>query len=553
MKKLVLLPILLIMLVIPGCGAEGDPIFPVYSDDILPGVPDATIGSEDLPYAEGHFITLYPAYIDEANILGDAKVDGTLGVSGHSAFEEATFNGQISLEGDGQVWLEFRVDLDFESVRAHGVPTWVTRGVFGGFSLPVGGADEELQFECCVPDRWYGPAWEELGDVGDEPGGMAVSGGLLFIPCEGDDTVWTYDGTTLSNSGTVGDGPVYAVTHNNIVYVSCAGDDTVWQYSGGAWSKSGDVGNTPHGMVSDGNDLYVACRTGDEIWRLSGGVWAVDPALGAGGVAGAVGDSPEYMAYYGGDVYAGCAGVDDDVWIRTGGAWAKDADVDNGPAEFHEHDGDLYLNCEDDDTVWSRVGGVWAVVTNVTATIGNAPIGLEEYHNYLYSACMGSVWSNKKDFWNVNSDFSIVTADEPMFLKVYDNKLYCSCYDSDSIWVFRGETASVNIYVWLTDAQGAATDAFRLEIEYATFTPDIDTVPVASEAWVKEKITGVAAQFQTYLLHFPIDMTGVAGDDGLGFRITRIASSDEIVGEVVIQHVGVLFKCDKIGSATSGG
>jgi len=534
MKKAILLILILPSLLMAGCVA-GDPLpEDFYTTNIYPGATSTYyLGSDDLRWL---------------HIYSDNITTGDLTVEGDTIFED-----QITFVDDGRVWLEFRATLDFESVRANGAPTWVTRGVFGGFSLPVGGANEELRFECCVPGRWSGPAWEELGAVGDEPGGMAVSDGLLFIPCEGDDTVWVYDGTTLSISGTVGDRPVYAVTHNGIVYVSCAGDDTIWQYSSGTWSKSGDVGNTPHGMVSDGTDLYVACRLGDEIWRLSGGVWAVDPALGAGGVAGAVGDSPMYMAYYGGDVYVGCDGADDDVWIRTGGAWAKDDDVDNGPAEFHEHDGDLYLNCEDDDTVWSRSAGNWAVVTNIVATVGNAPIGMEEYHNHLYSACKNSIWSNKKGFWNVNSDFSIVTADEPMFLKVYDNKLYCACYASDTIWVFRGETASVNIHVWLTDAQAAATDAFRLQIEHAIFTPDTDTVPLATEDWVKEVITGVAAQFQTYNLHFPIDMTGIDGDDSLGFRITRVASSDEIAGEVVIHHVGVLFLCDKLGNVTPGG
>jgi len=464
--------------------------------------------------------------------------------------DSATYYDQIVFADDGRIWLEFRAELDFVSVRANGAPTWVTRGVFGGFSLPVGGANEELQFECCVPDRWCGSAWEKLGDVGDKPGGMAVNDGILYIPCEGDDTVWAYDGTDLSISGTVGDAPVYATTHNGNVYVSCAGDDTVWVYSGGVWSKSGDVGSSPEGMVSDGADLYVACRLDDEIWRLSGGVWAVDPALGLGGVAGAVGTSPYYMASYGGDIYVGCAGVDDDVWIRSGGAWAKDDDVGDEPSEFHEHDGDLFLNCENDDTVWFRTGGAWAVTTNVMTDIGNAPIGMEEFHNNLYSACKNSVWSNKAGFWNVNSDFSIVTADEPMFLKVYDDKLYTSCYASDTIWVFGGETASVNVHVWLTDAQVNATDALRLYLEHATFTPDDDIVPIGSDGCVKEVLTGVAPQFQTYELHIPLDMTGVEGDDSLAFRLTRIASSDEIAGEVVIQHIGVLFKCDKLGNLT---
>jgi len=524
LRKTLFILLILPLLVIPLlAGCANDPLPEVYTENLLSGSNDTyTVGSEDYPYSEGWFEELY-------------------------------LSGPVTLTDDGRVWLEFRASLDFETIRAQGTPTWVTRGVFGGFSLPVGGANEELRFECCVPNRWCGPAWEKLGDVGSKPGGMAVSNGLLFIPCEDDDNVWVYDGETLSISGTVGDGPVYAVNHNGIVYVSCANDDTIWVYSGGGWAKSGDVGGSPEGMVSDGTDLYVACRTSDEIWRLSGGVWAVDPALGAGGVAGAVGNSPKYMAYYDGDIYVGCTAADDDVWIRTGGAWAKDDDVGNGPAEFHEHGGDLFLNCEDDDTVWARSGGVWAIITNVVGTIGNAPIGMEEHHEHLYSACKNSVWSDKKGFWNVSSDFSIVTTDQPMFLKVYDDRLYTSCYASDTIWFFRGETASVNIHVWLTNAQAGATDAFRLEIEHAAFTPNDDTVPNTSDSWVKEKITGVAAQYQTYKLHFPIDMTGVEGDDSLAFKITRVASSDEIAGEVVIQHVGILFKCDKLGNTTSGG
>jgi len=555
MKKLILIPLLLLILIITGCGMAGDPILDdLYTQGVFPGAASTySVGSEELPYSDGWFDTLNVEEFEELNVIGDAVIGGGLDVAGDTNLETVTINDQVTLVDDGRIWLEFRVDLDFESVRAHGVPTWVTRGVFGGFSLPVGGANEELQFECCVPNRWCGSAWEKLGDVGDKPGGMAVNNGILYIPCEGDDTVWIYDGSALSISGIVGDAPVYATTHNGNVYVCCVGDDTVWMFDGTTWSLSGTVGNSPEGMASDGIDLYVACRVDEKIWRLSGGVWAIDPALGLGGVAGAVGTSPYYMASYGGDIYVGCAGVDDDVWIRTGGAWAKDDDVDNKPAEFHEHDGDLFLNCEDDDTVWAKSGGVWAITTNVMVDIGNAPVGMEEFHNSLYSACQHSIWSNKKGFWNVNSDFSIVTADEPMFLKEYEDKLYTSCYASDTIWVFEGETASANIHIWLTNAQVAATDAFCILIEHATFTTGVDIVPVGSEDLVNEQLTGVAAQFQTYKIHIPIDMTGVEGDDSLAFRITRIASSDEIAGEIVVQHVGIIFKCDKFGNVTSDG
>jgi len=55
------------------------------------------------------------------------------------------------------VLLELQPDLDFVTVQALGKPTWVTQGIFGGFSLPIYGADnEELFFTICVPDRWDG-------------------------------------------------------------------------------------------------------------------------------------------------------------------------------------------------------------------------------------------------------------------------------------------------------------------------------------------------------------------------------------------------------------
>ena len=62
----------------------------------------------------------------------------------------------IILTGDGKVYIEFRPDLDFTTITALGKPTWVTRGVFGGFSLPiyVGGQNEELFFDICAPNRW---------------------------------------------------------------------------------------------------------------------------------------------------------------------------------------------------------------------------------------------------------------------------------------------------------------------------------------------------------------------------------------------------------------
>jgi len=479
------------------------------------------------------------------DIWGDDAEFNTLIVN-----DETTFNDQVILSGDGKVWIELRPDLDFESVRAHGAPTHVTRGVFGGFSLPVAGADEILRVDICAPNRWSESAWTFLQDVGDQPGGMAVYEGKLYIPCNGDDNVWVYDGTTFSISGNVDRSPRYSCVYDGNLYVTCRTDDTVWVFDGSTWAKSGDVGGHPEGMAVFEEDLYVACEEDDEIWRLSGGVWTVDPALGAGGVAGAVGSTPNHLAEYGGDLYVGCRGADDDVWIRSAGAWAKDDDVGNDPAEFHEHDGDLYLNCEGDDITWIRSGGAWAVSTNIETTQDNQPIGLEEYDGNLFSACAASVWSDIGNFWNMNSDFNSITADAPMFLKEYDGKLYCSCEDGDGIWVYEGETVEIHLHCWITDAQGAATDAFRIKLEFENFTAGIDVVPLTGEDVIIEVLTGVAAAHQSYDIHFPFDTTGVEVGDNLGIIIDRIASSDEIVGEVVIQHIGVIFLCDKLGNTT---
>jgi len=529
MKKAIAILLTLALLGLPACGTYGDPLVEdFYTRNVYPAVTSTyDVGSPEREYAEGYFGSLYAENIT---------------LSG---------SGPVILEGEGLVWIEFRPDLDFESVRAHGVPSWVVRGVFGGFSLPIYAADwEELQIEICVPDRWYRPAWTYLQDVGDMPGGMAVYEGNLYIPCENDDNVWVYDGTDFAISGNVGNAPRYSCVYNGNLYVTCRLDDSVWVFNGTNWALSGNVGDKPEGMAVFEGDLYVACEGDDEIWRLSGGVWAVDPALGLGGVAGAVGTTPKFLATFDGDLYVGCTQVDDDVWIRAGGAWAKDDDVGGDPQEFHIHNAELYVNCLSDDTIWVKGAMGWAIFTNVGATIGNAPIGLEEYEGDLFSACAESVWSDIEDFWNQNSDFNEVTADEPMFFMVYDGRLYCSSQVGDGIWVYEGETAWVHIHCWLTNAQAGPTEAFRLYVEYANFTAGVDVVPLAGEDVIVETLTGVAVAFQSYKVDFPLDMTGVDWDDNIGIRLQRIASSDEIAGEVVIKHIGVMFKCDKLGNPT---
>lgn len=67
----------------------------------------------------------------------------------------------ITLEDDALVWIELRPDLDFETVRAQGKPTQVSRGVTHGFSLPIYNNDnEELYLATYIPFRW-----DEASDI----------------------------------------------------------------------------------------------------------------------------------------------------------------------------------------------------------------------------------------------------------------------------------------------------------------------------------------------------------------------------------------------------
>ena len=119
--------LVVLVLSLAGCGTPGDPMLDdMYTRGIYPGTTDTySVGSEDYYYERAYLGHLYLYDEDPFRLVGDAKV-----------------------------WIEFRPDLDFESVRAQGTPTWVTRGAFGGFSLPLYSAGEELFLDMCIPDRW---------------------------------------------------------------------------------------------------------------------------------------------------------------------------------------------------------------------------------------------------------------------------------------------------------------------------------------------------------------------------------------------------------------
>lgn len=95
---------------------------------------------------------------------------------------------------------------------------------------------------------------------------------------------------------------------------------------------------------------------------------------------------------------------------------------------------------------------------------------------------------------------------------------------------------------------------FNLQVSWESFT-ERDLIPATSNDVEVETVTGTAAQFQSFHIDFTIDYDidpadPIQSSDELHFRIRRLdASADEIAGEVVITHIGLVFLRDKLGNS----
>jgi len=142
----------------------GAVIIVVFIITVIPAISGQTVDS-CLRFLASNGYTAYatPAgdfYVNDLLPNADSTYD--IGASGN-VFAEGYFdslilsgNPPITLEGEGRSWIEFRPDLDPTKLAVNAKPTAVERGVCLGHSLPVGGADEELFYNICVPGRWDG-------------------------------------------------------------------------------------------------------------------------------------------------------------------------------------------------------------------------------------------------------------------------------------------------------------------------------------------------------------------------------------------------------------
>lgn len=111
----------------------------------------------------------------------------------------------------------------------------------------------------------------------------------------------------------------------------------------------------------------------------------------------------------------------------------------------------------------------------------------------------------------------------------------------------------VHVDCWIVDAQDAVNDAFNLRVAYEHYESGVDIVPLTSTNIDVETTIGIAAAFQSYQISFDIPAGDMLGDDILALRLYRIAVvlGNEIDGEIAINHVGVIFRCDKLGNITA--
>ena len=106
----------------------------------------------------------------------------------------------------------------------------------------------------------------------------------------------------------------------------------------------------------------------------------------------------------------------------------------------------------------------------------------------------------------------------------------------------------VHLYCWLAIAED--TRNFNLELGWEHYTSGTDIVPATSTLVPVETATGaLAAQFKSYKVEFTLAYDDIIADDILGLRIRRIeATPTDCAGEIVINHYGVIFRRDKLGT-----
>ena len=110
----------------------------------------------------------------------------------------------------------------------------------------------------------------------------------------------------------------------------------------------------------------------------------------------------------------------------------------------------------------------------------------------------------------------------------------------------------VHLHCYLSVAND--TKNFNIQLSWEHFTAGDIVLATSNDVEVETATGALAAQFQSYHVEFIIDYDIDVGDpiistDEFHMRIRRIAATaNEIAGEIVVTHIGVVYLIDKLGS-----
>ena len=118
---------------------------------------------------------------------------------------------------------------------------------------------------------------------------------------------------------------------------------------------------------------------------------------------------------------------------------------------------------------------------------------------------------------------------------------------------WEGET-DIGVHIDCCISQVEDNKNFNLQLEWEHYTLDMDVIPATMNTLTNETNTGAAAaQYQSYRVVFTVDYDidpgdDILGDDNVGFRLRQIAASaNQTGGEIIVNHLGVVFERDKAG------
>lgn len=105
----------------------------------------------------------------------------------------------------------------------------------------------------------------------------------------------------------------------------------------------------------------------------------------------------------------------------------------------------------------------------------------------------------------------------------------------------------IHLYCWLAGAEDSKY--FNMQVSWEHYTCGVDVVPLTSTDVAVETATGAGAALgKSYRVTLQLPYGDMVEDDILQLRIRRIAAvGAACVGEIVVNHYGVVFRRDKLG------